>query len=92
MIAKVVHVTANLTGGIIPARADFAGLFPVDAELVNRISEGRVILEDKEITPDGEDHILEADSGFSGLGHVIVHAIPNNYGLVTWTGSVLTIQ
>lgn len=38
MIAKVIRVNACLTDRIIPVRADFVSLLPVNAEIVNRLT------------------------------------------------------
>ena len=38
MIAKVIRVNACLTDRIIPVRADFVSLLPINAEIVNRLT------------------------------------------------------
>lgn len=92
MIAKVVRVQAELTDRIIQAKADFVSLLPVCAELVNPLTEGKVHLQEKDITPSEEDQTIVPDIGFAGLNKVVVHAIPNNYGLVSRVGSALVIS
>ena len=43
------------------------------------------------VTPSQTEQVL-ATSG-RGMAHdVIIGAIPNNYGLITWNGSVLTVS
>ena len=50
-----------------------------------------VTLQDKAVTPTESLQTIQADTGYTGLGTVTVDAIPTNYGLITWNGSVLTI-
>lgn len=92
MIAKTITVTAQLTENIIPVSVDFASLLPVTAEIVNPLTEGKVRLQEKEITPSEEDQTIVPDIGFAGLNKVVVHAIPNNYGLVSRVGTALVIS
>lgn len=50
-----------------------------------------ITLQNKTATPTESVQTLQADAGYTGLGTVTVDAIPTNYGLITWNGSVLTI-
>ena len=43
------------------------------------------------VTPSAEEQVLETN-GKRMTGNVTVGAIPSNYGLVTWNGSVLTVS
>lgn len=86
MIAKAVFVTADLQSKIINVASDFASILPVDADLVNRITEGKIRLQEKEVTPTNEEQKIISDVGYNGLSKVTVHAIPHNYGLITWSG------
>lgn len=43
------------------------------------------------VTPDGADHVLET-AGKVVTNNITVEKIPNNYGLITWDGSVLTVS
>lgn len=64
----------------------------IDGETAQYIG-GAVQLEDNvEVTPSAEEQRIEPAAGFVGIKSVTVHPIPSNYGLVTWTGSVLTIS
>jgi len=93
MIAKAVFVTADLQSHIISAQAVFAdSILQADADLINRITEGNPRLQEKEVTPSAEDQTVVYDTGYSGLSKVLVHAIPNYYGLITWNGSILTVS
>lgn len=54
---------------------------------------GAVQLEDEiEVTPTQSTQMIEPSEGYVGLKAVTVKPIPNNYGLITWNGSVLTIS
>ena len=44
-----------------------------------------------EITPGGESQIIEA-AGKYLLRDITVAPVPNNYGLITWNGSFLTVS
>ena len=43
------------------------------------------------VTPSAEEQVLETN-GKRMTANVVVGAIPSNYGLVTWNGSVLTVS
>lgn len=44
-----------------------------------------------EVTPTAEAQILETQ-GFFTDDNIRINPIPNNYGLITWDGSVLTVS
>lgn len=43
------------------------------------------------ITPGAEAQILETAYKVS-IENIVIEAIPNNYGLITWNGSALTVS
>lgn len=49
-------------------------------------------LQEKEVTPGEEDMVITPDDGFTGISAITVRAVPNNYGLITWNGSFLTVS
>lgn len=44
-----------------------------------------------EITPTQETQTLDTEMK-SVLGDIVVNPIPNNYGLITWNGTTLTVS
>lgn len=44
-----------------------------------------------EVTPSSETQTLDTDS-FYMTGNIIINPIPDNYGLITWNGSTLTVS
>ena len=46
---------------------------------------------DSEVTPCGQDVVLHTEGLFVDEP-ITIKAIPNNYGLISWNGSVLTVS
>ena len=44
-----------------------------------------------EITPSSEEQVIHTEGLFVD-DPITIHAIPNNYGLITWDGSSLTVS
>ena len=44
-----------------------------------------------EVTPSGETQALETYNKRM-TGNVTINPIPNNYGLITWNGSIITVS
>lgn len=44
-----------------------------------------------EVTPTSEAQTLSTE-GLRMTANVVINPIPNNYGLITWSGSVLTVS
>lgn len=44
-----------------------------------------------EFTPTDSVQTIEI-SGLRATGNITINAIPNNYGLITWNGSTLTVS
>ena len=59
--------------------------------MIGTLSAG-YILQDKEVIPSAEEQTITADAGFGGLSSVKVGAIPQNYGLITYDGSSITVS
>lgn len=79
---KLSATSQNLCSALSSASASFNG----------RLSAGYYILQDKEVIPSAEEQTITADAGFGGLSSVKVGAIPQNYGLITYDGSSITVS
>lgn len=44
-----------------------------------------------EVTPSAETQVLETNN-MRMTGNVTINPIPNNYGLITWNGSIITVS
>ena len=78
---KLSATSQNLCGALSSASASFNG----------RLSAG-YILQEKVVVPGAEEQIITADVGFGGLSSVTIAPIPNNYGLISWDGSTITVS
>ena len=78
---KLSATSQNLCGALSSASASFNG----------RLSAG-YILQEKVVVPGAEEQIITADVGFGGLKSVTIAPIPNNYGLISWDGSTITVS
>lgn len=55
------------------------------------IEKGEQYLGPLEATPSGEEQIL-LTAGLLVPADIIIHPIPENYGLITWDGATLTVS
>ena len=79
--AQSVNITVN------PAVVGIGTSPPIARDLVERDPyEGDYV-----ITPSAEAQVL-ATSGKRMTGDITVNPIPNNYGLITWNGAILTVS
>lgn len=81
-IASVTNTTKTLTTEGKYLEAD---IIVTDATTI-------VTLQDKTATPTQATQTITADSGYTGLGTVTVNPIPQNYGLITYNGSTITVS
>ena len=78
---KLSATSQNLCGALSPASAGFSG----------KLSAG-YLLQEKTIVPGAEEQTITADIGFGGLKSVTISPIPQNYGLISWDGSTITVS
>lgn len=78
---KLSATSQNLCGALSSASASFNG----------RLSAG-YLLQDKTIVPGAEEQTITADIGFGGLSSVTIAPIPQNYGLITYDGTTITVS
>jgi hypothetical protein len=79
--------------GIITPSATLSGVLSPSATLVGTITAGISIPTyqgEYNFTPSEDEQTINID-GMVADGNIIVNPIPNNYGLVTRVGSILTI-
>ena len=80
-IAPILIVSGNL-GGIL----DVSGNISVPES--ERVPE---YTGDYTFTPSGREQTVEI-AGMKAVQNITINPIPNNYGLITWNGSVLTVS
>ena len=78
---KLSATSQNLCGALSSASASLGG----------KLSAG-YLLQDKTIVPGAEEQVVTADVGFGGLSSVTISPIPQNYGLITYDGSTITVS
>ena len=78
---KLTATSQNLCGALSSASASLGG----------KLSAG-YLLQDKTIVPGAEEQTITADVGFGGLSSVTISPIPQNYGLITYDGSTITVS
>lgn len=82
----------KLAGKLSATSQILCGVLSSDSvAMIGKLSAG-YILQDKEIVPSAEEQTITADAGFGGLSSVKVGAIPQNYGLITYDGSSITVS
>lgn len=64
--------------------------YDVDVGETIQIVDGR--FQDLTVTPTNELQIIEPDVGYTAFSRAIINPIPQNYGLITWNGSTLTVS
>ena len=89
------HVYGELSGtlsssgqlsGFLSATQNITGLLTVPRYVLPPSYEGSY-----EVTPSSEEQVLNTDAFYMN-GNIIINPIPNNYGLITWNGSVITVS
>lgn len=78
---KLSATSQNLCGALSSASASLGG----------KLSAG-YLLQDKVIVPRAEEQTITADVGFGGLSSVTISPIPQNYGLITYDGTTITVS
>lgn len=81
-----------LKGKLSPTSQNLCGaLSSASASLGGKLSAG-YLLQEKTIVPGAEEQTITADVGFGGLSSVTISPIPQNYGLISWDGSTITVS
>lgn len=79
----VLSGSQSVTGGILSSVAHLCG---------GAVHIAVPVLEEKTATPTTEAQTIMPDAGYGGLSSVYIAPIPQNYGLITWDGSTLTVS
>ena len=94
-MAKDLYVKARLQGGIITAPAVLSGPLQAQARLgqtvVEYVGESNPYTGEYEVTPGPTGVTLSTRHKYM-TDNVIINPIPQNYGLITWNGAVLTVS
>lgn len=90
-IAVIPTLTGQLTAvgnmqGRISGSTDTSGSLSVPKIISPDSYDGQTV-----ITPSDTEQVLHTD-GLIVPSDIIIEAIPNNYGLITWNGSTLTVS
>ena len=72
--------------GVLSAPQGITGELTIPAAILPPSYEG-----DYEVTPSAEEQTLETDQLYMN-GNITVKPIPNNYGLITYNGSTITVS
>lgn len=78
---KLTATSQNLCGALSSASASLGG----------KLSAG-YLLQEKIVVPGATEQTITADVGFGGLSSVTISPIPQNYGLISWDGSTITVS
>lgn len=89
------HVYGELTGTLTKAQT-LSGLLSVAQGIEGQLTIPSAVLPPSyegtvEVTPSTEEQRLET-ANFYMRDDIIVNPIPNNYGLITYNGSIITIS
>ena len=89
------HVYGELSGVLTPA-GTLSGTLSTPATIQGNLTVPQYVLPPAytgpyEVTPSSEAQTLDTDTFYMN-GNIIINPIPNNYGLITWNGSTLTVS
>ena len=89
------HVYGGLSGVLTPA-GTLSGTLSTPTTITGLLTVPQYVLPPSyegpyEVTPSSAEQILETDAFYMN-GNIIINPIPNNYGLITWNGSTLTVS
>ena len=86
----------NEIKGKISTPVTIRGVISTPQRIVGKVTAPEIITPpeyqgDYEVTPSSEIQILLTDEKYL-TDNIIVNAIPSNYGLITWDGSIITVS
>ena len=89
------HVYGELSGVLTPAETIF-GKLASSKNIIGQLTVPQYVLPplyagSVEITPSSEEQVLETNGTYL-TSDITVKPIPQNYGLITWDGSTITVS
>ena len=89
------HVYGEMSGVLTPA-GTLSGTLSTPATIQGKLTVPLHVLPPiysgpYEVTPSSTEQVLETDAFYMN-GNITINPIPNNYGLITWNGSTLTVS
>ena len=93
MIYRTVTVKAKIEGSVVQVTPSINGNVSANADIVSLIRSTNYdeYTGDMEFTPSQEEQTILTDHRVV-MGNITINPIPNNYGLITWNGVVLTVS
>ena len=89
------HVYGELSGVLTPA-GTLSGKLSTPTTITGLLTIPQCVLPPSyegpyEVTPSSEEQVLNTDAFYMN-GNITINPIPNNYGLITWDGSTITVS
>ena len=89
------HVYGELSG-VLTSAGTLSGTLSAPATIQGKLTVPLYVMPPAytgsyEVTPSAETQTLDTDS-FYMTGNITINPIPDNYGLITWNGSVITVS
>ena len=93
MIYRTVTIEPKLTNSVIQVTPDMSGNISAEAEIITKVRSTNYDEYDGplEFTPTQETQTVLTDH-LVVMSNITINPIPNNYGLITWNGAVLTVS
>ena len=89
---KIVVVEGEVSlSKVIQGEINLSRIIDGEGEKVVQFSDFLEYTGETEITPGAEDQVLATENRLV-RDNIVVKAIPDNYGLITWNGSYLTVS
>ena len=78
---------------VLPLSGEMSLTNVIDGEsgIITKVKEGDYYTGPTEVTPSAEEQRL-VTTGFIMPEDIVINPIPDNYGLIGWNGSVLTVS
>ena len=89
------HVYGELSGVLTPA-GTLSGSLSTPKNITGQLTVPQYVTPPAytgpyEVTPSDTEQVLETDTFYMN-GNIVINPVPNNYGLITWDGSTITVS